>query len=465
MQTAKGIRRYFGDKLFYAALVAVVLPIVVQQGVTNLVNLLDNIMVGRLGTTAISSVAIVGNLIFVFNLALFGGISGASIYGAQYAGVGDNDGVRHTFRFKLIIGIGLLIIAFAVFGFFEDELIGLYLNQEAASPEEIAQTLKDAKEYLHIAVWALIPFMLSQSFAGTLRELGDTKPPMIAGICSFATNLVLNYVLIFGKLGLPAMGVRGAALATVIARVAELCYIIIWIYTRKDRYPFAVGALRSLRLPWDLAKRVIKTGWPLLLNETLWSMGQAMITQSFAVRGLNTVAATSITSNVWAIFAIVMMSMGNAISIMVGQKLGADDIEGAKDVDRKLLCIDFLIHLVIGSLVIATSGVIPLLYNVTPEVRSLTSQLLVIAGAALPLHCLTHATYFTLRAGGRTIVTFLFDCVFTWAIPLPLAFVLAHYTNISPVWIYFVVQFADSVKLAIGIPLLKSGGWARNVIN
>jgi putative MATE family efflux protein len=457
-------KKYIGDKAFYAALISLVLPLVIQQGITSFVNLLDNIMVGALCTESISGVAIVNQLIFVFQLSIFGALSGASIFGAQYAGVGDHEGLRHTFRFKLMIGLAITAIAALAFSIFGDKLIALYIHDTAGGATSPELTMSEAKGYLVIALWGLFPFLLSQCFGSTLREMAETKAPMRASIISIAVNFVLNYVLIYGKFGFPQMGVRGASLATVIARYVEAAILIAYTYKNSGKHPFIKDALKSLRIPAALVKKISVTGTPLLLNEFLWSAGTALINQCYSTRGLQVVAATNITSTVWMLFAVLMFAMGNAISILSGQKLGANDIKGAREENTKLIFADIMVHIFIGLLIIACSGFIPLIYNVGEEVRAMTTRMLVVAGGVLWLHSFTHAAYFTIRSGGRTFITMLFDSVFTWVVALPLAYVLCYLTNLDIVLVYLCLQLCDAIKICIALPLLIKGSWARNVI-
>lgn len=456
--------KYIGDRAFYHALIVLVLPLVIQQGITSFVNLLDNVMVGALCTESISGVAIVNQFVFVFQLTLFGALSGASIFGAQYAGSGDTEGLRRTFRFKLVLGVVITAAAVTLFAIFRNELIALYIHDTAGSAASPELTASEAAGYLSVVLWGQLPFMLSQCLSSTLRETGETKAPMIASIVSILVNLVLNYLLIYGKLGLPAMGVRGAALATVIARVTEAAWLLIYTLKNSVKHPFIKGVISKFNIPWELVRRISVTGLPLLVNEFLWSAGQAVIAQSYSVRGLQVVAATNITTTVWELFAIIMFAIGNAIAILAGQKLGAGDIEGARDENRKLIFADVAIHILIGLLIIAFSGLIPQIYNVNQTVRDMTSSMLKVAGLTLWLHSFTHAAYFTIRSGGRTIITFLFDSVFSWVICVPAAYILCHYTTLGIVAIYAVIQCADVIKITIALPLLRSGSWARNVI-
>ena len=457
-------RKFIGTRAFYASVLALLVPMIVQQGITQFVNLLDNVMVGRLGTTPMSGVAIVNQIVFIFNLTIFGGLSGASIFGAQFFGKKDQEGLRYTLRFRLVFSLVVTALGILVFLLFGTQLFQLYLNEEASTPEEIALTLTYAKEYIAIILWGLLPFALVQCFSSTLRDVGETFSPMIASVIAICVNLVGNYLLIFGSFGFPKMGVAGAALATVIARYVEMAYLLLRTYLHRKNFPFVQGLFRDFRVPWSLIKQIAITGTPLLLNETLWSIGTAMVNMCYATRGLEAVAATNINSTVWTLFAIVMMAMGNAIGILSGQLLGANDIPGAKDTVRKLLFFSVCANAVIGGIIVACSPLIPYIYNTEPTVRQTATQLLTISGCFLPLTSYVHGTYFTIRSGGKTFVTFLFDCVFTWVVCLPIAFCLCQFTGLSVVWVFFFVSSADIIKAVIGTIMLVSGVWAKNVV-
>ena len=313
-------------------------------------------------------------------------------------------------------------------------------------------------------LFGILPFGISQTYSSTLRETGETVSPMTASVIAILTNLVLNWILIFGKLGLPALGVVGAAVATVISRYVEAIYLIIIAHAHPDKFEFIRGVYKSLHIPGHIAKKIIITGTPLMLNEVFWSLGTTIINQSYSTRGLTVVAATNIAGTAWNLFCIIMFTMGNAVSIMVGQQLGAGEIEEAKRTDNRLLFFTTALHIGIGVLIAIAAPFIPLIYNTEPAVRELTTQLLLVDALALPIHAYVHVTYFTIRSGGKTVVTFLFDCLYTWVFPLPLAFFLCRYTALPMITIFFCVQFIDIVKVIIGTILLRSGMWAKNLV-
>ncbi|MBE6618059.1 MAG: MATE family efflux transporter [Ruminococcaceae bacterium] len=456
--------KFIGDKKFYRLLLVLLIPMVVQQGITNFVSLLDNLMVGELGTIHMSAVSIVNQFLFVCNLAIFGGLAGASIYGTQFFGYGDWHGMRDTFRFKLLFSAVIVAAAIALFLTFDEELVLLFLKNENNTAEDIAMTLAEAKRYLKIAVIGLIPFGIVQVYSSTLREMGETVIPMVGGVIAIVVNLVFNYLLIFGHFGFPRLGVAGAAIATLLSRVVELVFVIVFTHVKHNKYKFIEGVYRGMKIPAALAKKIMITGAPLLLNEIMWALGQTFINSNYAQRGITVVAATNISSTAWNLFSVIMLSMGSAVGIIVGQKLGTGDKEAAFDTDRKLLFFTFVSQIGIAAIVVAVAPLIPMLYNVEAEVRALATSCLTIAGISLPLHALVFGIYFTIRSGGKTFLTFLFDSVFTWVVPCVISFILCRYTSVGIITIFFIVQFVEGVKLIFGIPIIKSGSWANCVI-
>ncbi|MBR4881087.1 MAG: polysaccharide biosynthesis C-terminal domain-containing protein, partial [Clostridia bacterium] len=279
----------------------------IQNGIMQLVNMLDNIMVGRLGTAEMSGVSVANQLIFVFNLCIFGAVSGAGIFGAQYAGKKDDEGLRHTFRFKIMLCGIISLLCIGVFAVFGDVLVKAYLSGEG-SPEQAEATLGFARQYLNVMLIGLLPAAIVQAYASTLRETGETKAPMYAGVLAVLVNLFLNYMLIFGKLGMPRLGVAGAAIATVISRFVELLFIAWWTSRNSERNRFIVGAFKSAFVPASLIMQIVQRGVPLMLNETLWALGMAVLNQRYSVRGLDVVAANNIASTFFNVFSVAFLA-------------------------------------------------------------------------------------------------------------------------------------------------------------
>jgi len=451
------------DKMFYRKMFAIAIPIMIQNGITNFVGLLDNIMVGRVGTEQMSGIAIVNQLLFVFNLAVFGAISGAGIFGAQFCGRGDTEGVRNTFRFKMYICTLISIVGILIFLFWGENLIRLYLHGEG-NEAALTATLHYAKQYLWVMMFGLPPFAIEQAYSGTLREYGETKVAMTAGIVAVFVNLGLNYVLIFGKCGFPVLGVVGAAMATVISRYVQAAIVMIWTHTHPQIMPFIAGAYRELRVPGQLTLNIITKGTPLMINEILWAAGMAALMQCYSVRGLDTVAALNISTTISNLFNVVLIALGSAISVIVGQLLGAGRLDEAKVTADRMIRFSVLVCVAIGALVAFAAPLFPLLYNTSDDVRRLAAKILRIASCCMPIAAYLNACYFTLRSGGKTIITFLFDSAFLWCVSTPVAFVLSRYTQMPIVLLYFSVQMLDLIKCASGFVLVKKGVWLNNIV-
>ena len=456
-------RQFIGDRAFYRRVLGVAIPIIIQNGITNFVSMLDNIMVGQVGTVPMSGVAIVNQLLFVFNLCVFGAASGAGIFTAQFFGSQDQEGVRHTFRFKIMVGLLLGAAGIGIFLTAGPPLINLYLTGEG-SAKDAALTLAYGLRYLRVMLFGLLPFALSNAYASTLRESGQTVVPMLAGVAAVLVNLVFNYILIFGKFGAPALGVVGAAAATVISRYVELAIVAGWTHLNGERNPFIRGAYRSLYIPGNLLRGIVVKGMPLLVNEFLWATGMAFMNQCYTTRGLDVVAANNISSTLWNLSSVVFLSMGNAVGIIMGQLLGAGTpAREVKDENRKLIFTSIVSCLVFGILMAAFSGLFPRAYNTTDDVRALAAKFILVGAVMMPFNSYTNASYFTLRSGGQTMVTFLFDSCFVWVICVPLAFCLSRFTSIPIVPLYAICQATDFLKCAIGAWMLKQGKWIQNL--
>ena len=455
--------RYIGDRAFYRRVFGVAVPIIIQNGITNFVSLLDNIMVGQVGTVPMSGVSIVNQLMFVFNLCVFGASSGAGIFTAQFHGSNDDEGVRYTFRFKFLICIAITVLGCGIFLGGGSGLIGLYLTGEGDA-STAAGALSYGLDYLHVMLWGLLPFALTNAYSSTLRETGETVVPMVGGISAVLVNLVLNYVLIFGHFGAPEMGVEGAALATVISRYVELAIVAGWTHLHAKRYVYIQGVFRSLYIPGKLLKSIVIKGMPLLVNEFLWSSGMAILNQCYSTCGLDVVPAMNISSTLFQLGSVVFLAMGNAVGIIMGQMLGASTPkEEVRDSNRKLIAFSVVSGGLFGGIIAAFSGVFPGIYNTTEEVRALATVLICINAVMMPFNSYTNATYFTLRSGGQTMVTFLFDSCFVWGACVPVAFVLSRFTNLPIIPLFLICQSLELVKCILGGIMLKQGKWIQNL--
>ncbi len=451
------------NRRFLRRVFTLMIPVLIQNGITNFVNMLDNVMVGRVGDAETAAVSIAGMLIFIFNLCIFGAVSGAGIFGAQFYGAGDTEGLRRTFRFKIVMSAVLTVAATLIFIFFGEFFISLFLTGEG-EPELIARTAELAHEYLITMLVGLFPFALVQCFASTLRETGRTVLPMAAGFAATTVNLALNWVFIFGNLGAPALGVRGAAIATVASRFVELAIVAAGTWITRERGPFIVGAFTKFYIPVSLMKKIIVKGCPLIINETMWSLGLTTLNALYSKRGHDVVTANSINSTFFNVVAVAFFSLGPVVSIIIGQMLGAGQIDGAKRAADKLIKISLAIGIAVGTLYVGMSFFAPNFYNVGDSVRRMASILMIICACSMPFEGMMHAEYFAIRSGGKMLITVLFDSGFMWAACVSTVAVLAYTTSLSIYWLYGAVQALGAVKCLIGFILVRRGNWATNLV-
>ncbi len=457
-------KRWLGDGAFYRMTLTIAIPIIIQQLITSFVNMLDNIMVGQTGTLQMSAVSISNQLIMVFNLAVFGSISAVSIFGAQFNGKKDYDGARNCFRLKLMLETIIVILGILLFQLFHSNFISLFLHTEANSLQEINETMHYASQYLRIMTIGFIPFALSQCISSSIRETGETRLPMFASISAVAINFVGNLILIFGLLGFPALGSVGAAIATVISRFAELGINLLFAVNNRNRFPFFSGVFAHFHVPAKLAKDIIIKGYPLVFNEVLWSIGIAGIAQCYSTRGIEAVAAYNITSTIENLFFVFNIAMGDSISIIVGQLLGASKLDEAMDTDRKLIFFTSVIAFLLGMVLYQLAPVFPFVYNTTPEIRALATNLLKICGFTMWIAAIYNACYFTMRCGGKTFITFLFDSVGTIAVSFPIAFILSRFTGFTIVQMFLTLHLVDLYKVILGLFLVNKGIWVNDLV-
>lgn len=457
------LKSLIGDRMFYRRVLQIAVPIFMQNIITNFVSLLDNLMVGQLGTLPMSGVAIVNQLLFVFNLVVFGVSTGTGIFTAQYYGRGDQDGVRHTLRFKVLASTlfcGGFIAAFLLWG---DVLIKLFLTGEGAAADA-AGILEFGRSYLQVMLWGLLPFAISSAYATTLRECGETLVPMISSFAAMFCNLILNYIMIFGHFGCPAMGAPGAAVATVVSRYLELAIVAYWAHRHKEKFPFIQGLYRSLRIPRQLMGQMMAKVAPLILNETFWSIAITFQNQCYSTCGLAVVSALNIVSTINNMATVAASAIGNTVGILMGQMLGAcrpkKEILGE---NRKLLAFGFVAGAVFGVLLACTAKLFPNCYNTSQAIRDMAAGMILLTAITKPLQSYHMSVYYTIRAGGLVFWTLLYDCGFLWIVVVPLTFVMCHFVTLPFLAVYGICLLPELVKCGFGACLLRKTHWIRNL--
>lgn len=456
--------KFIGTKSFYKLVLGIAVPIMIQNFITNFVNMLDNIMVGQMGTAQMSAVSISNQLFSVMNLCIFGAVSGIGLFTAQFAGSKNAEGIRYTVRVKVMVALSIVTAAILIFLGFGKNLIGKFLEGEGAA-EDAAEFLKHGWVYLTYMLPGLIPFGLSQAYSSSLREQGKTVIPMMSGLAAVFVNLGLNYTLIFGHFGAPALGIKGAAIATVISRYCEFAIVAVYTHTHTRELPFAKGLYSSLYVPKELLVNIAKKATPLLCNEGLFSLGNTIVSQSYSVRGLEVMAAISVANTIAMLLRVTAVAIGNSVGIIMGQMLGAEKPrEEIVDSNRKAITMAIMLSFVISIIMAIIAPYFPKFYNTTDDVRALATSFILVQAIIQPVLTYANCAYYTLRSGGKTVITMLFDCCYIWTVMVPLAVCLSRFTDIPIRWLYSICQGSQIVKATVGFILVKKGVWIQNII-
>lgn len=441
------------DTKFQKTVLLIAVPLMLQQLIVSSVNLIDNLMVGQLGDIALSAVSMANRFYMIVWAGVNGTIASSVIYLSQYRGASDEDHMKQSFRFMLVSSYLLCIVLFVIAFFFPEKVIGFFIND--------INVIRTGASYLKIAAISYLPSVLSLSVASAFRALGETKKPLYISIVSVLTNAIFNYLLIFGVFGFPQLGVVGAAIATLIARIVE-AFIYLILLKRSDM-PFKTNVFHLFRFELELAKRITIRALPLCINEILWSFGMSTLVRSYSSRGLVVNTAYSMASTIADLFFVLFGGMATASTVLIGTPLGANELEEAKENAYKLLGFSLILAFIFLVLMFSTSFVAPYLYNVSMEAKDLSANFLRIMALFFVLYMFNTSIYFILRAGGDTKSTLFMDAGFMWSLCIPIVIVLSYKTNLPVLVVYALGQSTDILKACLSYYLLKKEKWVKNL--
>ena len=318
--------------------------------------------------------------------------------------------------------------------------------------------------YLRIILLDLPAFMILQVYASTMRECGETVVPMKAGAAAVAVNLIFNYLLIYGKFGFPRLGVAGAAVATVLSRYTETAIVVIWAHTHEKRKYIYDRTYKTLSVPRDHVKKYFIKGNAAFAERSVMVFRYGGFgDKNYSVRGLTVIAAMNIANTINNLFSVVFAAMGESVAIIVGQALGFGDMKRAREIDNKMIVSCVLISFAVSVFMFLFAPFFPRIYNTTEAVRKAAMGLVLAQAVFIPQNAFLNAAYFTLRAGGKTGVTFFFDCVFLWCVNIPIVFVLCRYTGLAPWAVYSAMQIGEWLKCIAGAVMVEKGVWLENL--
>jgi putative MATE family efflux protein len=444
----------FDDKLFYKNLFSLALPIMLQNLINSFVNMVDTVMIGSLGTTEIAAVGLGNQVFFLFNMVLFGICSGGSIFTAQFWGKRDIQGIRKNTGLCLIFNI-ITALCFTVMALaMPEKVIGFY----SRDPDVI----RIGADYLKTLTPSYIPFSVSFVFMITLRSIERVKLSMIATLIALSVNMSLNWVFIFGAGPVPAMGVRGAAIATAVARIVEMIILVTVSYRRK--YQMAGTLKEYTAFNWAFAARFLVISGPVIVNEFVWALGISVQNLIFARTGTDAIAAFNITNTFAQLTWVVFIGLGNGVAVLIGKKIGEGAEDTAREYARKIIIFAPLLAAVTAMALYPLSKLLPLIFNVNSNVLAYISVMFIILCCSYPFRAFNMALIVGVcRAGGDTVFCVLFEMLVMWGYSLPFGAAMAFIFH-SPVWIiYLCLCSEDVIKMILGFRRFKSGKWLRNV--
>lgn len=447
------IRKYFGDINFFKSTLIIGVPLMVQQLINTAVNLVDNLMIGQLGDYTLAGVSAVNRYFMIALFGTMGVVAAASVFMAQFYGSNNHKKMQETFRYMIISSSIIMLIFIGISLLVPNEIIRFFVSDD--------RVILEGVRYMSIVTFSFIPTMLTMAIAGSMRAVGDTKAPLMASIASMATNLTLNYILIYGHFGFPKLGVVGAAIGTLIARSVEL--LIIGYALNKGTYTFRFHLSTLFRIPKKLIKSITLKALPLTINEVLYASGMALLLRFYGTRGADVISGYAITATVSDLFFTMNAGMSIATTILVSQPLGANKIDQARKNGYQLLGFGFVLSVIFGGLLFLSSFIIPHLYQVSENALWIAQNFLRIMSVLFWIYILNTTVYFILRAGGDSRSTLLIDSGYMWCVNLVVVGIATYYTNINIIGLYLIGQGTDVIKMIITMKFMHKEKWLVNL--
>ncbi len=442
------------DKELIKKCLTIAIPLMLQQLIVASVNLVDNLMVGELGDVAVSAVSSANRYYAIAQFAINAVIVSCVIFLSQYNGANDEEHMKQSFRFSIVASYVFLFIFVIIALLFSEQIISFIIND--------SEIVQNGSDYLKIACFSYLPIGLSFPIANAMRSTGETRKPLLTSMVSIVVNVFFDYCLIFGNFGFKAMGVKGAAIATVIARVIEM--FVYLIFLEIGNYRFKTKVYEIFNIDKSLISKIIIKAIPLMINEILWQFGMAVLIKCYSYRGANVNTAYSISSTISDLFFVLFGGMASATTVIVGTKLGANKLEEAKDSAYKLIWFSMMMSIVMALLMNGFTFLVPVLYNkVSSYSIELAKQFLSVMSLFYILYMFNTQCFFTLRTGGDTKNTMYMDSGFMWAINIPAVYFFSYHTNIPVLYVYCIGQSVDFLKAILAYKIIRKEKWVKNL--
>lgn len=435
-----------------AMIVALALPVVIQQLLVNLLSITDTVMIGMIGEDAISAVTVANKFFFVFNLVVFGLVNGIGIFISQYYGAHDKANYNRVLRIGLVATLIVGVIGFTIMTLTPKAVVNIFITNQTVTAL--------ALEYNGSVRFSYIAFGLTQMLAVALRVSGNPRTPMVTGLISFVLNLVLNYLLIFGKFSFPQLGITGAALATTISRIIEL--ILLFATLIRQSSPFYLLNKYGWLTKNQFHEIVHKT-LPLVFNELIWSVSLSLIFMNYCHVDEKLIPAITVADQIAALVYVVFAGFATSVGVIIGNSLGANDLQLAQKRAGTLIKIGLIIN-IIGAIIIGlTSFYTPLLFSLSPQTTKIATLLLIIKCAFLWTQGYSETLYYIFRAGGDTKAVLFIDGLFISFGPLLLSYVFSHLYPLELIQLYVLVEGVNVFKIIIATHFYHKKRWVKNL--
>lgn len=444
------------DKPFLKRLYRLSLPIMLQQLFIVAGNTITTLMTGQLGDQAIAASGLAYQLFFLLSLAQFGVSSGCAIFTAQFWGSRDNDSILKTLGVSLLLGAG-------VGGFFA-LVAGLaprfFLSAFTADQEVIEL----GAGFLRISALSYLFTPVITAYAFVLRSTGNARLPMLVSSSGVLVNALFGYGLIFGRLGMPALGLNGAAYANLIGRVSE-CLLLLWMVYRL-KTPLAVPIRQIFSFNREFFRKIVRRVFPVVQNEVFWALGILAYNAIYARISTESMAAVSINETIGNMMFVPIMGMVNACAILVGNAIGSGKGERAAKYIRQTVTIGVLTGGLIGAALFAGRGAVADLFNISPETRIFTVNIFIIQGATLWLRAANLIFFISMmRGGGDTRFAIIMDVGTMWLLGVPLALIGAFVLRLPVHWVYLLVMVEETAKFLLCVWRYRSKRWIHNLVS
>lgn len=455
----KFFKKYFGPASFYKEVIAIGLPIMIQMLIQNLVSLIDNFMVAGLGDIKMSGVNISGQLLFVFMVLVNTICTSGGIFMSQYFGAKDKEGMKQALKFKLLLGVGGFFLYCLICFVFPDKVLRLLVINNADADE----ILDYAVQYIRIMGFVGIPMTLATIFSSSLREIGKVKPPLVIAISATLINTFLDWVFIYGKFGVPAMEVRGAAIATVIAMSIQAIAFLVYIFVTKP--PFLIPLKELFNINWQLFFTILKKSLMVLSSEMLWVISETITTALYNSRGgADVVSGMASSFAIANLFFVAFGGITTATGVILGKTLGEGNLPGAKKKKDWLMMSANLFGVFMCFFGLLTMLLIPVVFmNLSHEAQTLCRKMVFGMSLLMPAWVYINTQFAVSRAGGDTMMGMIVDGAATLFIVIPGMFLMTFLTPIGPVGMYMIIKMSDFPKIIVANIWLKKEKWLKNL--